>query len=109
LDVVQAFDKVWHERLFYKPALLLPTEYSQILKSYLSKRYFLGKQEAEYSGLKPVNAGVPQVSMLGPVLYLIYTRDLPQPEGTTVATFVDDKANMAVGVTWKTLQITTSR
>ena len=35
--------------------------------------------------------------MLGPVLYLIYTGDLPQPEGTNVATFADDTAIMAVG------------
>jgi hypothetical protein len=35
LDVAQAFDKVWHEGLFHKLELLLPTEYSQILKSYL--------------------------------------------------------------------------
>jgi len=34
--------------------------------------------------------------MLGPIVYLIYTSDLPQPEGTTVATFADDTAIMAV-------------
>ena len=34
--------------------------------------------------------------MLGPVLYLLYTIDLPQPEGTAVATVADVTAIMAV-------------
>jgi hypothetical protein len=87
LDVAKAFDTVWHEGLFYKLEQLLPMEYSQILKSYLSERYIRVKQEDEYSG--PINAGVPQGSVLGPVLYLIYTSDIPQPEGTTAAVVGD--------------------
>jgi hypothetical protein len=59
LDVAQAFDKVWHEGLCNKLELLLPTEYSRILKSYLSYRYFRVKQEGEYSRLNPIKTGVP--------------------------------------------------
>jgi hypothetical protein len=95
--VAHEFHKVWHEGLFHKLELLLPIEYSQILNSYLSDCYFRVKQEDEYSGLKPVKAGVPQGGVLSPVLYVIYTSDLPQPEGTTLATFADDIAIMAVG------------
>jgi hypothetical protein len=58
LKVAQAFDKFWHERLFHKLELLLPPEYSQLLKSYLSDRFFRVKQD-EYSDLKPINARVP--------------------------------------------------
>jgi len=95
--VVQAFDKVWHEGVFHKLHFLLPTEYSLLLISSLSGRYFRVKQDNEYSGLKPIKAGVPQGSVLGPVLYLLYTSDLPQLEGTTVATFADDTSITAVG------------
>jgi hypothetical protein len=90
--VAQAFDKAWHEGLFPKIEQLLPAEYSQLLKSYLSDRYFRVKQENEYSELKHIQAGVPQGSVLGPVLCLVYTSDLPQPEEATMATFADGTA-----------------
>jgi len=90
--VAQAFDKVWHERLFHKIEQLLPAEYRQLLKSYLSDRYFRVKQEDEYSELKKIKDGVPQGSILSPVLYLLNTSDLPQPEEATVANFADDTA-----------------
>jgi hypothetical protein len=45
LDVVQAFDRVWHERLLHKIELLLPTDYSQLLKSYPTDSYFRVKKE----------------------------------------------------------------
>jgi hypothetical protein len=77
--------------------LLLPTDYSQLLKSYLTDRYFRVKQGEEYSELKLIKAGVPQGSVLGPVLYFVYTSDIPQHAGITVANFADDTAIMAVG------------
>jgi hypothetical protein len=97
LDIAQAFDRVWHEGLLHKIELLLLSDYSQLLKSYLTDRYFRVKQGEGYSELKPIKPGVPQGSVLGPVLYLIYTSDIPQPVGTTVATFANDTAIMAVG------------
>lgn len=40
----------------------------------------------------PINAGIPQGSVLGPVLYTIYTADLPTSENVMVATYADDTA-----------------
>lgn len=99
LDVAQAFDKVWHEGLIYKIRLNFPKQFSNILESYLSDRWFRVKQEDSYSELKQIEAGVPQGSVLGPVLYLIYTSDLPTLETNTTATFADDTAILAVGET----------
>jgi hypothetical protein len=47
LDVAQTFDKVWHKELFHKIGQLLPAEHSQLLKPYLSVKYFRVKQEDE--------------------------------------------------------------
>jgi hypothetical protein len=98
LDVAQAFDKVWHRGLLYKLQRDLPKQFFMILKSYIEDRYFRVKHEEEYSELKKISAGVPQGSVLGPILYLLYTRDLPCMNGATIATFADDTAILAVGV-----------
>lgn len=73
------FDKVWHDGLIYKINHLLPKQYCLILELYLTERYYRIKQEDAYSELKEIKAGVPQDSVLGPVLYLLYTTDLPTP------------------------------
>lgn len=97
LDVAQAFDKVWHEGLFHKLNSTFPKQYTDIIKSYLTDRHFRIKQDDAYSDLKEIKAGVPQGSVLGPVLYLLYTYDLPELDNNTVATFADDTAIIAVG------------
>lgn len=94
LDVSQAFDKVWHTGLLYKLRLHLPTNYFCIIKSYLLGRHFKVKVQNELTPLFPINAGVPQGSVLAPLLYLIYTADLPSTPNATTATFADDTAIM---------------
>jgi hypothetical protein len=86
----QTFDKVWHTALLYKLRWPLPLNYFLILKSYLHRRHFLVKVETEYTELSPVNAGLPQANILGPLLYLITS-----PKSTT-ATFADDTEVVAM-------------
>ena len=81
-------------RLEFKLHRDLPKQYFQILKSYISERHFRVKYENEYSELKRITAGVPQGSVLGPILYLLYTRDIPNTEAT-MATFADDTVILA--------------
>src|SRR5262249_53892401 len=95
LDVAQAFDKVWHEGLIYKLNQLLPAQFVQLLQSYINERIFRVRFGDAYSDFKDIKAGVPQGSVLGPILYLLFTWDLPKTQGVTNATFADDTANLA--------------
>jgi alpha-glucuronidase len=97
LDITQAFNKVRHTGLLYKIKLSLPFNYLIFLKSYLQNKDFLVKIENEYIELSPVNVGVPQGSVLGPLLYLLFTADLPISPQTISATFADGTAVIATG------------
>jgi hypothetical protein len=67
LDVSQAFDRAWHPGLLQKIKKHLPT-FFPLLKSYLSNRQFRKRMKEEASALLAINSGVPQGSVLGPML-----------------------------------------
>jgi hypothetical protein len=94
LDVRQAFDKVWHEGLLYKIKHWLPS-YFKMFQSYLSDRLFRTNVSGETSEDHPIKSGVPQGSVLGPLLYLLYTSDLPTSQHTITGTFADDTVILA--------------
>ena len=77
IDVSQAFDKVWHPGLLYKLKQQLPADMYKMLFSYLSNRHFLVKVNNEVTKLHSIASGVPQGSVLGPLLYVLFTADLP--------------------------------
>jgi hypothetical protein len=61
----------------------------------LSERYFQVKIDDELSAYHLLRAGVPQGSILGPLLYLIFTANVPLTEKTLMAIFADDTAIMS--------------
>jgi hypothetical protein len=93
LDVQQAFDKVWHEGLkVYKLKSELPNQLYLVLESYLEEQYFQVNTEDALSDYYLIKAGMPQGSVIGPLLCLIYTADVPARDDTLIATLPDDTA-----------------
>lgn len=70
LDITEAFDKVWHQGLLNK-LNQFPAIYYQVLESFITSIIF--KQQEEVTKLYSIKSRVPQESVLGPILYLIYT------------------------------------
>jgi hypothetical protein len=71
--------------------------YFLTLNSYLHSRHFLVTAETKFTELSSINASVPQGSVLGLLLYLLYTADLPTSLESTTGTFTDDTAVVATG------------
>ena len=59
-------------------------------KSYLSERIFLVNIENKLSDFGEISCGVPQGSILGPLLFLIYVNDMPQAVTSTLLLYADD-------------------
>jgi hypothetical protein len=70
---------------------VLPHAYCRILELYLMDRTPSSKIQRRNHNLKKSEAGVPEASVLGAVLYLIYKRDLATSQQKTVI-FADDTA-----------------
>ena len=91
LDVEKAFDTVWHTGLLFKLIeFQFPENIIYIIASYLHNRIFQVKVENKFSSPRRISAGVPQGSVLAPLLYNIYTSDLPNHNQCQIAQYADD-------------------
>ena len=91
LDFSKAFDKVPHERLLLKLAALhLNADILAWIKAFLSNRSQSVIVNNQTSSVTPVTSGVPQGSVLGPLLFLIYINDLPLHVSSNIRMFADD-------------------
>lgn len=91
LDFNKAFDKVSHDLLIYKLKHLgLNGHVLEWIRSFLSKHTFCVKVGQSLSDWMPVTSSVPQGSVLGPILFLLYTYDLLHLLRYNYSAYADD-------------------
>ena len=87
LDFQKAFDKVPHQRLILK---LKSHGIGNSIINWLTDRRQRVVVDGDFSSWKSVLSGVPQGSVMGPILLLVYIDDLEEGVTGNVLKFADD-------------------
>ena len=97
LGTEKASDKVWLNGFLYKIKNQLTNAQHRMVQSYLLPRTFSVRCDGVTSRSKLILLGVPQGSVFGPLLYIIYTHDFQRHKTLTFAQFADDIALLSRG------------
>ena len=85
------FDRVWHDGLLFKLKQNgVSGNLFQLITSFLSGRFLRVLLNSQISDWETIQAGVPQVSILGPLFFLIYINDIINNLKSNVILLADD-------------------
>jgi hypothetical protein len=105
LDIEKAYDTVWVKGLIYKLIYFnVPDYLVHFTQSYLTNRAFFVTVAGYRSPNKVISAGLPQGAVLSPLLFNLYTADIPRMSNIHLAMFADDTALYTQS--WRTDTIT---
>ena len=91
LDISKAFDRVWHKALLAKlPSYGFTPPLCNLISSFLSDRFISVVVDGATSSTFRVSSGVPQGSVLSPVLFLLFINDLLDSPSALLHAFADD-------------------
>ena len=91
IDLQKAFDTINHDILLKQLSIIGFSDYTvKWFQSYLSNRKFTVNLENSFSEVSNISCGVPQGSILGPLLFLIYVNDMPMAVKCNLFLYADD-------------------
>lgn len=91
--VEKAFDGIWVSRLIHKCIRIkIPLRFLLIIKHFLTGRTFREQTDTDYSKIKVILAGVPQCSVLGPMLFNVYMHEFNVLPPVCLVMHTDDTA-----------------